>query len=228
MRILRRRLLPLAVLGLLALGTTTSLAVAAGDEPAPVADDAVPPIDVRLSEVRTNPLPWVGRRVRFSLQFRATLDDWNPCLTRFGRVEWVGFAAWSDERFTWERQGHADPLQRLFVRRGSSLAEDLAEVHAYERFEVVAWVRELFLDEPWLEVESLRPLYEHIGAGTILHVGRARDLMRRQQWELALQQFERAQAAPLPAHARAELERQIIECTRAQLETHPRARQARR
>ena len=76
-------------------------------------------------------------------------------------------------------------------------------------------MREIFLNDPWIEVESLRPLEQHVGEGTILHVERGRAFMRDRLWTLALQQFERAGAAPLPAHARAELERHVVECTRA-------------
>jgi len=184
---------------------------------------AAAPADTQLSTLRADPLAWIGRRVRFVLQLQAPIEEWNPCLTRFGTEGWVAFGAWSDERFTWDPGVHADPFRRLFARRGSGPARVLAEAHPYQRFEVVGSVREIFLDDPWIEVESLRTLEELVGEGTILHVERGRAFMRDHLWALALQQFERAGAAPLPAHARAELERQVLECTRAHEASQKRA-----
>lgn len=227
MRPLRWKLLPLGLLALLAGFSAGASAVRAFDGtganqddeqelgPLPVAT-AVPLAD--LSEIRFDPLSWKGREVRFVLQFRELVPDWDPYLTRFGTVDWVAFSGWSDTRFTWDAEVYDDPLPTLFVRRGSELAAGLTEYRPHQRLEARAWVREIFFDRPWIEITSLRPLEEHVGEGTILHVGRARDFMRMRKWELALQQFERAKAAPLPAHARAELERQIIECRAAREE----------
>ena len=166
-------------------------------------------------EIRFDPLSWKGQRVRFVAQFRELVPDWDPYLTRFGTTDWVAFSGWSDTRFTWDAAVYGDPLTTLFVRRGSKAAETVEAFLPHQRFEATGQVRAIFLDRPWIEITSVAPLAEHVPEGTILHVGRARDFMRKRQWDLALQQFERAKAAPLPAHARAELERQIIECQSA-------------
>lgn len=215
MPVLRQKLLPLSVLGLLVGILLGAHAVQAGDRTA--GPDASPPaapepLPAELGAIRARPSPWLGKRVRFVLQFRSLLEDWNPSMTRFGTADWVALSGWADERFTWDATVYENPLTTLFVRRGSPLAEQVAAARPHERFEVVAWVREVFLDEPWIEIESMTPLPEEVGEGTILHVGRARDFMRKKQWDLALDQFERAKAAPLPAHALAELEREIMEC----------------
>ena len=56
---------------------------------------------------------------------------------------------------------------------------------------------------------------EEVGEGTIVHVGRARELWAQGQWDLALEQLERAKAGPLPQHALRELELQLLECRAA-------------
>jgi len=216
MRPLRWKLLPLGLLAFLGLVLAATSAVRASDDlgPGPALVDEAPLVD--LAELRRDPLSWTGREVRFVLQFQGLVQDWDPHLTRFGTVDWVAFSGWSDERFTWDAVVYEDSLATLFVRRESELAAELAVFRPYERFEATAFVREIFLDRPWIEVTAIRPVTGLVGEGTILHVGRARDFMRKQQWDLALQQFERAKAAPLPAHARADLDRQIIECSLAQ------------
>ncbi len=171
-------------------------------------------LEIRLQEIRADPPLLLGRRVRFVLQFRERAAGFEPFLSRFGPADWTAFSGWADEVFTWDPDVYEDYLGRLFVRKGSALDEVIAQAHAHDRFAALGWVREVFLDEPWIEVESLTPLPESVGEGTILHVGRAQEFMKRGQWELALEQLERATAAPIPAHARAELERQIVECNR--------------
>lgn len=162
---------------------------------------------VGLEDLRAEPPRWLRQRVRFVIQFDARQVDWNPYLTRFGPGDWTAFSAWADERFTWNRDVYDDPVRRLFVRRGGALDAVLDEIQRHERFEVVGRVREVFLDEPWIEVESLRPLREWVGEGSILHVARARELAAQGSFELAFDQLDRAAAAPLPAHAAAELGR---------------------
>lgn len=172
------------------------------------------PLPVRLSELRAAPVLFQGKRVRFVLQYRGLLEEWNPLLSRFGPADHHAIEAWSDDRFTWERRVFEDPCRRLFVRRGTPAARVLSNAASYQRLDVLGVVREVFLDEPWIEIESVVPLDDLVGEGTILHVGRADALLREGRVELAIDQLERAKSAPLPAHARRELDRRIIECHR--------------
>jgi hypothetical protein len=223
MILLRWKLLPLALLGLLLAGLAGASAadgasedVPPGAAPGEPAEPAAEPAaeEVELGTLRAAPTVWVGRRVRFVMQFQEVLDTWNPGMSRFGTRDWVALSAWEDERFTWDQSTFEDPLQRLFVRRDGALEVLARAARTYERFEAVGTVREVFLDEPWIELETMRPLFELVGEGTILHVGRAREFALEGRWDLAIEQFERARSAPLPAHAQAELERQIVECSR--------------
>jgi len=211
---LRWKLLPAFLLGLVWMSLRDPLGLVVADERTP--DDAAPaePAAVSLTDLCEDPTGWLGRRVRFTVQFRALEERWNPGLTRFGAGDWLGFSGWPDERFPWEVGVFESPMTRLFARRDSAASVLLSTARPYERFELVATVREVFFDEPWIEVEAAQPLFELIGEGTILHVGRAFEFARQAQWELALEQFRRATAAPLPAHARRELDAKIAECTR--------------
>lgn len=160
-----------------------------------------------LAALRADPARYLGRTLSVNLQFRSTLDGWNPFLTRFTPRAWLGFGAWADESFTWEARVFDDPCARLFARRGSRAAEALARLLPYDRCEAVVTVDSVFLDEPWIEVLSVRRLEGQVGEGTILHVDRARRLFAEGRVDLALEQLDRAKSGPIPAHARQEIER---------------------
>jgi len=180
--------------------------VRAGNEE-PTTAPPVEAVESSLVDLRHTPAAWLGKPVRFIVQFRGVEDTWNPFHTRFGTADWQGFTGWADERFTWDPEVYEAPSPRLFVRRGSAAPDTLAAATAHGRFEVEAVVREVFLDEPWIEVFALTPLGEHVPPGTILHVNRGRTFLSEGHLGMAREQFDRALAAPLPAHARVEIER---------------------
>ena len=226
-RTLRWKLLPLGLLLLLfgiAVGSNAGGAAPDSQETGAVqaaeseslATTSEPVVEVALGELRSDPARWLGSRVRFVFQLQELSQAWEPYLTRFGPTDWVGFSGWPDEAFTWDPTVFHDPATRLFARRAGELDGLLAEAEPFARFEATAWVRELFLDEPWIEIESLRPLYEKVGAGTILHVERAFEFVGRGQWNLGHEQLDRAAAAPVPPHVRAELTRIAEEWRAAQ------------
>ena len=162
---------------------------------------AVQAREVPLGELCANPGRFLGEEVRFRLQFNALVEDWNPYLSRFEPARWIELQAWPDESFTWDPSVFDSPARRLFVRRGGGFEPLARRARTYQRFEVRAKVREVFLGEPWLELMELVPLEGEVGEGTILHVTRARELLFKGQFALALEQYERARAAPLPPHA---------------------------
>jgi hypothetical protein len=216
---MRRNLVTILSVAVLALGLAagargTSQHTAAGSgDPASLAE---PVVEVAsLAELRASPADRLGRTVSFVVQHKGLVETWNPYLTRFGPTDWLGVEGWADERFTWEREVWDDPAPRLFVRRGTVEALLLRELLELERYRVTAVVREVFLAEPWIEILTVDPLYERVPEGSILHVSRARLLQAQGQWELALQQYHRGHAGPLPNHARAEIERLIAECEAA-------------
>src|SRR5262245_7347143 len=178
------------------------------------------PLDLPLGELLADPGRHLGDEVRFTLQFRGLVDDWNPYLSRFGPTRWLALEVWPDEQFTWNRATFDTPVRRLFVRRGGGFEPLARRARTYQRFEARARVREVFLGEPWLELLELVPIEGEVGEGTILHVTRARELLFKGQFSLALEQYERARAAPLPPHALAAL----LEETRATEEARARAK----
>ncbi|NOT30590.1 MAG: hypothetical protein HOP15_09115 [Planctomycetes bacterium] len=156
---------------------------------------------VTLSALRAQPGRYLGLEVRFVLQFRALVEDWNPYLSRFEPARWLALEVWPDEALNWERAAFETPARRLFVRRGGGFEPLVRRARIYQRFEVRARVREAFLGEAWLELLELVPLEGEVGEGTILHVTRARELAAEGQFDLALDQYERARSAPLSPHA---------------------------
>ncbi len=160
---------------------------------------------VPLGELRREPALHLGQEVRFVLQFQALREDWDPYLSRFEPARWLALSGWADEDFTWDAAAFEAPAQHLFVRRGGGFEPLVRRARTYQRFEVRARVREVFLGEPWLELLEFVPLEGEVGEGTILHMTRARELLRTGKFDLALEQYERARSAPLPPHALAVL-----------------------
>lgn len=169
---------------------------------------------VRLTDLHAKPAAWLGRRVRVVVQLDALVDDWNPWMSRFTPRCYTQIAGWPDEHFTWNERVFQNPVRGLFLRRGAAFEAALREAKRFARLEVHGTVKEMQLGVPAIQVDALRVLDTHVGEGTLLHVDRAFSLLEQGRIELALDQLERAKAAPLPAHARAELERRIIDCHR--------------
>jgi len=166
---------------------------------------------VPLGELRANPGAFLGEDVSFALQFKDLSNDWDPYLSRFESSRWLGFEVWPDEAFTWERAEFEHPFTHLFVRKGGGFEPLTRRAHVYQRFQARARVREVFLGEPWLELLELTPLDGEVGEGTLVCMSRARTLAADEQFELALEQYEQAKAAPLPPHALAAVLREIEE-----------------
>jgi len=190
------------------------LVLAAALEVPPRASSAAPAL-VPWQDLCDRPSHWLGKPVRLRVQFQGRLDTWNPYMTRFGPRRFTAIQGWSDEQFPWIRSEFEAPLARLFVQRGGSCAWALESAQTGDRYEITAVVREVFLDVPWAEVLEVLPLPERIGEGTVIHAGKALDLMQKQNWALAELEIDQAIAENLPAHARAELERLKAECRQA-------------
>lgn len=172
-----------------------------------------------LVELRASPGRLLGEEVEFTLQFRGLTESWNPYLSRFEPGRWLGLSAWPDEVFTWDAASYDAPMLRLFAWRGSPLEATLRHAVPYQRFRATAIVREQFLGEPWLELTALTRLAEEVGEGTVLHVTRARELVLEGNYDLALEQYERARLAPLPSHALAAILEEQLETREARDQT---------
>lgn len=165
------------------------------------------PIDTKLSEIRAAPLGWLAKRVRIDVQLDRTAASPPQAIGAFSGAGWSAVHAWPDEVFTWYPAVYRNPAPYLFVSADSPLAAQLADMPRFTRLRIVAVVRELFLSEPWIEIEAVEELDGFVNEGSILHVGRAIDLLREGSIAMALDQLERARSAPLPEHALSELER---------------------
>lgn len=153
---------------------------------------------VSISELREHPSRWLGHRVRLVVQFQEPRASRDRYFSRFSSRTYWGFQAWGDEQALWERADFDDPAPRLFARRGTSAELRLRAARRYERFELVALVEEVFLGEPWIEVESVRRLDASWNEGALVHATRAGALLESGRWHLAADQFERAMLGGLP------------------------------
>src|SRR5258705_3326641 len=171
-----------------------------------------PPPLVTWQELCDRPSRWLGKPVRLRVQFQGRVESWNPYMTRFGTTRFASIQAWSDEQFPWTQSDFDAPLVRLFLSRGEACAWALDRASPGARFEVSAVVREVFLDVPWTEIREVLPLSEHIGEGTVIHAGKALDLMKKRSWKLAELEIGQAITDTLPTRARDELARLRSEC----------------
>jgi hypothetical protein len=177
---------------------------------------------VSLGEVWKHPLDHLGKTMQVTFQVQALPATWNPYLTRFGPGDWVAVSVWGDDQFLWERAEFDRPLGLLFARRGTGMAQELAEAASYQRFSAEVVERQVFMGKPWIEIRSLKRHEQHLTEGSLLHASRAVTLMGAEQWELAKEDLARALATDLPVHARAELERLRSLCIDRQVKKGPR------
>lgn len=180
---------------------------------APLAPAAPP--DASLSALLADPTDALGAPVRSHVQLHSAVETWSPFLTRFGAQEYAAFQVWTDEQFLWEKAAFEAPAARLFARRGSQAERHLARASRYDRLVVNLVPREYFAGELWIEVVQAIPCRAHVPEGAILHAIRARDCMDRKAWSMACGELDRALAAPLPAHARVELDGLRTRCASA-------------
>ena len=177
----------------------------------PLVREAPPPL-VTWKDLSDRPVVWLGKTVRLQVQFSHRVETWNPYLTRFGPRQFTGVQAWTDEQFPWVKTEYDSPAVRVFFRTGKACDWALEGAKPGARFELTGIVREIFLDDPWVEVVEVRPLLERIGEGTSIHAGKAVDLMTARSFALAESEFQQAITDDLPIGARAELERLLALC----------------
>ena len=186
--------------------------------------DPAPPL-VTWEELCARPSRWIGKTVHLRIQYLEPVGTWNPYMTRFGPSRFAGVQAWADEQLPWIKSEYDAPLVRLFTLREGSCAWAFQSARRGDRFQVTAVVREVFLSLPWTEVVEVVPLPERIGEGTVIHAGRALDLMKRKAWKLAELEVDQAMTVNLPERARLELLRMKEHC-RAKAEEAKRPRRS--
>jgi hypothetical protein len=169
-------------------------------------NDGSPTEPIALGLVRTSPHAFLGKEIAFVVQVQSVPATWNPYLTRFGTTDFRALSVWADEQSLWVPEEFTNPFGPIFARRGTTAEETFLAAKPYERYLVHGRVREAFLGRAWIEVERAERLDGEVGEGTILHAGRAVQLMAGGQGKLALEDFDRALAGDLPMRARQELE----------------------
>lgn len=187
-------------------GAAAARAVDASANRASGSSTAAPELQA-WSELRADATRLLGRRVRFAVQFHGRVERWNSYLSRFGPRDYSAFQFWTDEQLPWRTEDFEAPVVRLFARHDTGAEAALQRATRYARFEIEGTLRELFLGEPWIEAECVRPLPEGLTEGSVIHGGRALTLMDDGMWKLAESELDIALQARVPARSREELER---------------------
>lgn len=176
--------------------------------------------EVSFDELRQTPSRFAGRSVRCAVQVAELDIPFDSFLSRFDSAQDLCFSAWGDEQRIWHREEFENTATRLFVPRGSVLEARVLAAGSHERLLLTLRVREIWLNQPWIEVESAVLLSPSVGEGTILHASRAMDLWKTGQRELAIGELERALASPLPTKVHAALEEEL-DLMREELASNP-------
>jgi len=192
----------------------TAVAVGAESDERAVPDD-VGALQVRYRELLARPDQFVQGEVRLHVQFHSLLFDWDPYITRFAPTRYLGITAWADEQMTWEREAYEQPAVRVFIDRDDPEIGHFLRARRHTRFELTCRVRAFLGGDVWIEVTGVRPAREHLPEGSVLHAIRGRELAQNASYELALGEFERALAAPVPEHVREQLESFVRACEEA-------------
>ena len=166
-------------------------------------------------ELTDHPGRYTNKRLRLILQFQARVAAWNPYLTRFGMRDYGAYQFWGDDQRLWSLTDYQTAPVRLFARKHSVPELVLETARPYSRFEVEIVVREVFVDQPWAEIDSAVRLDEHVSEGTLIHASRATELMQNKSWKLAENELDQALIGPLPADAKRELEQLRDDCRQA-------------
>jgi hypothetical protein len=197
-------------------GSTEAAVLTAPATTVVVTNAAPRPAEARSwREIESDASRLLGRRVRFVAQMRGPVERWNAYRSRFGPRTHAAFQGWADEQFLWLRDEYDAPRVRVFARQGTPEAARLAHAAKYTRFEIEGTVRELFLAEPWIEVESVELLLEHVTDGDLIHASRGIEFIEREVWTFALSELDQAAGGNLPLHAARELERLRAACREA-------------
>jgi len=201
----------------------TGLGLAAGPRPTTGATEiTIPAPGVTWSELAGFPCRHHGAKVRFTIQFHGRPARWSAGPTRFGPGAFVAVSAWADEQLPWFENEFENPAARVFLRRGTDLERTFASATPHQRFEVEGYVREVWLDRPWIEVVAATPLEEAIGEATVFHAARALELMEEGTFVLADEALQQAlQQDALPAQAREHLGRMREVCNEEMADPKP-------
>lgn len=162
---------------------------------------------VALEGLYRDPATHLGRSFRVRFQVRGECAGWNPYLTRFGTADYRAFDVWSDSQFLWDKEQWDAPIGRCFVRRGGLAEPALEGAPRLSRIEAVVTVRQVFLGQPWLEVESARRIVDELGESTLLHASRGYEAFLEGRWTVARERFDQALVGAMPEALRTELRR---------------------
>ncbi len=158
-----------------------------------------------LGLVQSAPSSFLGKTIDVVVEVQAEAPTWNPYVTRFGTDDFRALSVWTDEQELWDAQAFRSPFGLVFARRGGDAERLFADAKPYQRIQLHAVVREVFLGRAWIEATDARRLPDEVGEGAVLHASRAVDLMGQKQWKLAIEDFDRALASNLPERARDQL-----------------------
>jgi hypothetical protein len=158
------------------------------------------PKETTLEGVRANATAFKNVYVTFTCQFQGIGGVHNPFFTRFTRSEYANFAVWGDNQKIWLKEEYQNPLPGLFVQKNGrdDTLKLLYRLRRYQRIRIVGVVRNVFRDEPWLDVISIEEVGGKVTIPTLAHMHKASDYMAQRKWAQAGTELNQAMTGGLP------------------------------
>lgn len=194
--------------------TTLRAALMAVAFSAPLAAQFEAPIvDTTLESLRRDPTNFKNVRVRFQIQFCSVGKIYNPFFTGFVPSDYANFIGWSVEQPIWRKDDYNDMFGLMFVsKRNNRGLQKLYGLELYDRVELVGSVRNVFQNEPWIEIESFRNLKDRVNTVSLSHLYRGEALMERREWRRAITELSMAPANDVPNEVLGAVARNLGTC----------------
>ncbi len=149
-----------------------------------------------LKAVYENPAAYKNVWIRFSGWFCGIGSLHNPFFTRFTRSEYTNFMMWGDSQKIWEKDAYDKPCVTLFVlKTDDDSLKKVSDLQRYRRITCTGIVRNVFRNQPWIEVTKIEVENEKLTTTTLAHMVRARRFMAARKWSQAAAELNRAKAS---------------------------------
>ena len=170
--------------------------------PCVIAQDGEEQTLTTLNKIVKNPEAFRGLKATFVVQFHRLGNVDNPVYSQFDKHWYQNFSAWSDGVKLWERDAFHKDFPYLFLPRVSEATEEVASAPMFTRFLATGVVREVYNNQPWIEVVALQQLDRALNPNAVRQFARGYQLRNSRDHAGAAAAFHAADAKTLPSHLR--------------------------
>lgn len=191
-----------------------ALAFVAGVLPAAVSADgwfsrAGEVKEVTLTDLLKNPREYIDVEVEFTVYFDAPGEQYNPYFTQFSEEQYGNFSAWPIDARLYEKRDFPRPYPFFFASRFTKAWKNVKDVDHLRVVELRAVVRQVFKNQPWIEVLDWSSSSGGLSAEDIRDVIHGDANFVAGRYKDAARLYERADSSSLVDSVRADLQRRL-------------------